>query len=240
LKHSARVAKASVLYCKVDTFVEKKRRPDQKLPTKVWEKIEKDISEKFYNGGDISDRRRQLRNNLTAFLKNLNTGTADGEGDSKPELQSSDIIPLLKSSDVYASHRMAEKRFETITDVHATPTKKRKAEDLTSPGSESVPDLDMTRKASRSRCTAAIEKIAEEVASSNVFQEKFFKEQSERHAFKQSRNATISAIDEQEVIRRSKLSIKAELDLLVFKKDHGLISAAEFRDEANRLLAKSN
>ena len=80
----------------------------------------------------------------------------------------------------------------------------------------------MTRKASRSRCTAAIEKVAEEVAASNAMQEK--------------KNATISAIDEQEVKRRSKLAIKAELDLLVFQKDHGLISDTEFREHAGRLL----
>ena len=130
---------------------------------------------------------------------------------------------------------MTEKRFETIQEIHATPTKKRKAEQITSP-CETAAELDMTRKASRSRCTAAIEKVAEEVAASNAMQEKNFQQQSERHAFKQSRNATISAIDEQEVKRRPKLAIKAELDLLVFQKDHGLISDTEFREHARRLL----
>ena len=96
----------------------------------------------------------------------------------------------------------------------------------------------MTRKASRSRCTAAIEKIAEEVAASHSMQEKFFLQQAERHAFIQSRNASITVIDEQEVLRRSKLVIKADLDLIVFQKEHRLISEDEFRAQANRLLGK--
>jgi len=154
---------------------------------------------------------------LTNFLKDLITGTADRENNAKPELQPVDIIPLLKSSDVYASHQMAEKRFQTIQEVHATPTKKRKADESAETSSCEVVELDMTRKASRFRCTAAIEKIAEEVANSNAMQERFFHQQSERHAFKQSRNASITAIDEQEVLCRSKLAIKAELDLLVFQ-----------------------
>ena len=210
----------------------KKRRPDQKLPNKVLEKVERDISQQFFGGNDLSDRQRQLRTNLTNFLKDLSTGTADGENGAKPELQPVDIIPLLKSSDVYASHKMAEKRFETIQDISATPTKKRKQDEITSPG-ENAAELDMTRKASRSRCTAAIEKIADEVASPNAMQEKFFQQQSERHAFKQSRNSAISAIDDREVLRRSSLALKADLGLLVFQKDHGLISEAEFRSQAN-------
>lgn len=172
-------------------------------------------------------------------MKDLSTGTADGENGAKPELQPVDIIPLLKSSDVYASHKMAEKRFDMIQDITATSTKKRKHCDSSSPQGESAaePELDMTRKASRSRCTAAIERIAEEVSSSNTMQEKFFHQQSERHSFKQSRNAAVTAIDEQELSRRSKLAIKAELDLLVFQKDNGLIDVTEFKSQATFLLS---
>ena len=108
--------------------------------------------------------------------------------------------------------------------MYATPTKKRKQDEITSPPPEPIADVDLTRKASRARCTAATEKIAAEVSASNVMQEKFFHQQSERHEFTQGRNAAITAIDEQEVIRRSKLAIKADLDLLVFPKEQGLIS----------------
>ena len=97
----------------------------------------------------------------------------------------------------------------------------------------------MTRKANRSRCTTAIEKIAAEVATSNAMQAKFFQQQSERHAFKQSRNASIAALDEKEISRRSKLAIKAEFDLLVLQKEHGLLNEHEFRAQASRLLGKS-
>lgn len=133
---------------------------------------------------------------------------------------------------------MAEKRVQTIQEIHAT-LQKRKVDDADEASTAGeVTELDMTRKASRSRCTAAIEKNAEEVALSNAMLEKFFTQQSERNDFKESRNASISAIDEQEVLRRSKQATKAELDLLVFQKDHGLISEEQFLSQANRLLAK--
>ena len=169
----------------------------------------------------------------------MNTGTADGENDAKPELQPVDIIPLLKSTDIYASHQMAEKRFQTIQELHTAPTKKRKTDEAAEASSREAAELDMTQKASRSRCTAAIEKIAEEVATSNAMQAKFFQQQSERHAFKQSRNASIATLDEKEISRRSKLAIKAEFDLLVFQKEHGLLNEHEFRAQASRLLAES-
>ena len=105
---------SGIVYAKSNktSKIREKRRPDQKLPNKVWEKVEKDISIEFFEGQDLSSRRRQLRTNLTNFLKDVSTGTADGENGEKPELQHVDIIPLIKSSDVYASHKMAENGFK--------------------------------------------------------------------------------------------------------------------------------
>jgi hypothetical protein len=88
-------------------------------------------------------------------------------------------LPKQKSSDVYASHTMAGKRMETIHEIQSTPIKKRKMDGIASPNDSSAAELDMTRKTSRSRCTAAIEKIATEVAASIAMQEKFLQEQSE-------------------------------------------------------------
>jgi hypothetical protein len=42
---------------------------------------------------------------------------------AKQELQSVGIIPLLKSSDIYASHKMEEKCLETIQGIKSTLTK---------------------------------------------------------------------------------------------------------------------
>ena len=108
-------------------MTDRKKWPDQKLPNKVWEKIG-DISDQFFDGRDLTDRRRQLRTNLTNVLKHLKIeSAADGENDAKPELQPVDIIPLLKSTDVYASNQMAEKRFQTIQQIQGAALKKRKA-----------------------------------------------------------------------------------------------------------------
>lgn len=216
----------------------KKRRPDQILPVKVWKAVEGDISKQFFNGENISTRKRQLKAKLTAFLKNLGTGTANGEHDPKPELSNIDLIPALKSSDVYASHVMAQKREGAIESIMNTPSKKRKVDSDPAKQSDSaeVSEVSFTKKESRSRCTAALEKIAAEMTSSNQMHEKFFSEQSARHAFKQSRNSTVQAMDVQDLARKSTLNTKAALEMLVIQKQHGLLTEEAFKAQAKALI----
>jgi hypothetical protein len=175
---------------------------------------------------------------LDGFLKGLNTGTADGENNAKPELQPVDIIPKLKSSDVYASHKMAEKRMETIHEIQSPPTKKRKLDEIASPNESSAAELDMTRQASRSRCTAAIEKIATEVSASNAMQEKFFQEQSERHASNSAEmRALVPSTSRRTYDVRSWQSKQTSI-YLCSRRSMALINEEDFRAQASRLLAK--
>jgi hypothetical protein len=129
----------------------KKRRPDQILPVKIWKAVEGDISKQFFNGENISTCKRQLKAKLTAFLKDLRTGTANGEHDPKPELSNIDLIPASKSSDVYASHVMAQKREGAIESIMTTPSKIRKADPDPAKQADSteVPEVFIKKKVDR-------------------------------------------------------------------------------------------
>ena len=75
------------------------------------------MSKAFFNGNAITDakRIRQMRQNLCSYLKGLNTGTANGENDPKPELQNIDVLKQLKTSDTYRSKVMHQTRLDLIT-----------------------------------------------------------------------------------------------------------------------------
>ena len=75
------------------------------------------MSKAFFNGNAITDakRIRQMRKYLCSYLKGLNTGTANGENDPKPELQNIDVLKQLKTSDTYRSKVMHQTRLDLIT-----------------------------------------------------------------------------------------------------------------------------
>lgn len=146
----------------------------------------------------------------------------------------STLSSLQKFTPLRKWHKNGSKRFTKSKQGE----KKQKVDEDEETSSGNVVELDITRKVSLSHCTAAIENIAVEVAFSNSLQEKFFQQQSERHDFKHNRHASIAAIGQQEVLRRSKLAVKPEINLLVLQKDHGPINDEKFRSQNNRLLSK--
>jgi len=191
------------------------------------------VSKAFFNGNAITDakRIRQKRENLCSYLKGLNTGTANGENDPKPELQNIDVLKQLKTSDTYRSKVMHQTRLDLITG----PSPKRLKRDDNNLNSsdaaddgeevEEAPRDEMTKKESRSRSTLAIESIANNSVTQTSLQEKFFQEQSEKHKLlKQS--------SEVQLRLKKQMLNKAAFELLIMKKQHGLITEEEFKAQA--------
>lgn len=211
------------------------KRPKQVIPAKVWDSVLQDVSNEFFDGKEITDphRVRQMRDNLSGYLKSLNTGTANGENDPKPELQNIEVLKQLKTSDTYRSKVMNQVRLDLITG----PSPKRPKRDSQNVGDKDVldieeeaePDADMTKKASRSRSTLAIESIAGNSLTQTSMQEKFFKEQSEKHdLMKESAGLQLRL--------KNQMLNKAALEMLILKKQHGLITDEAFVTEASRLI----
>jgi hypothetical protein len=149
-------------------LIEKGKRPNQLIPKNVWENVLKDVSAQFFNGMPITDAKkaRQLRDNLSGYLKKLGTGTSNGKNDCKPELQNIEVLKQLKESDTYRSKVMHQVRLDLITSP--APKRPRVESDA-----DSEPNVEKTKKESRSRSTLTIEMIASNSSSQTSFQEVF-------------------------------------------------------------------
>ena len=147
----------------------------------------KDITKDFFDGNVLTDakRIRQLKDNLCGYLKSLNIGTANCENDARPELKTSKFLKGLKASDTYRSKVMHQARYDLITGPCPKRPKWHSNDDnsnnIGDDEAEPEPDVDMTKKESRSRSTLAIEAIANNSLTQTTLQDKFFKDQSEKH-----------------------------------------------------------
>jgi hypothetical protein len=89
------------------------KRPEQKIPSKVWKDIVSDLIIK--TGSEPSDQQqRTMKDNLRSYLEDLSTGTANGENDARPELQKEEVLRQLKQTDTYASKVLLSKRHQLI------------------------------------------------------------------------------------------------------------------------------
>ena len=102
-----------------------------------------------------------MKDNLCGYLKLLNTGTANRENDPKPELQNIEVLKQLKASDTYRSKILHQKRHDLI---NSPANRSKRDENYSSFGLETIdevpdmdPDVEWTKKDSRSRSTLAIE-----------------------------------------------------------------------------------
>ena len=200
------------------------------------------MTSQFFGNVPLTDakRIRQLKDNLCGYLKSLNTGTANGENDPKPELQNIEVLKQLKASDTYRSKVLHQKRHDLIT----SPAKRSKKDANSSiVGLDTIdeirdidPDVGLTKKESRSRSTLAIESIATNSSTQTSLQEKFFAEQSEKHNL--MRIAALEKQKESDLQLRLKQQAlnKAALEVLIMKKQHNLLTDEEFQAQAKLLI----
>lgn len=164
-------------------------------------------------GSDPSEQQqRTMRDNLRSYLDDLATGTANGENDSRPELQKEEVLRLLKTTDTYASKVILTKRHEMIG-AQPTPKKprtiKRSTNSNQSDQDDEVQELEMNRKEARARTTQAIEKISESIAVSIQQQADNLSHSKQRFSMEQERHNSRKALDaisiEKKKKKRSKL-----------------------------------
>ena len=148
----------------ISMMIKRVKRPEQNIPSKVWKHIVADIV--TTTGSEPNEQQqRAMKDNLRNYLDDLSTGTANGEGDAKPELQKEEVLRPLKETYTYASKVLLTKRHQLIGD-QTTPVKKqklsRKSQNIKpDPNIEDSDDeepAEMNRKEARARTTQAIEK----------------------------------------------------------------------------------
>jgi hypothetical protein len=216
------------------------KRPEQKIPSKVWKDIMADLCSKL--GSDPSEQQqRTMKDNLRSYLDDLSTGTANGENDSRPELQKEEVLRHLKATDTYASKVILTKRHELIG-TQPTPKKARVVKmRLMSPDSnqsdqnDEARDPEMNRKEARARTTQAIEKVSESIAVSIQQQADNICQSKERFSMEQERHNSRKVLEAISIEKKTKETIKAELELLRMQLDFNLITKSEFETKAKSL-----
>ena len=197
-----------------------------------------DIKAQFPNLDPNSKQERTLRDNLRSFLKTQDTGTANPDGDSKPELQDVSVMGRLKmeSSNIYHTKVIQTKRHELIASAESNRVQ-RKRPKRSDDGSDLEDDFGndenepRTKKECLVRTALAIENIANSLSESKLQRDVFFKENSEKHKlFKEDHGFKMK--------RRKNGLMKEELDLLETKRRLGLVSDSEFDRMAKKVLSQ--
>lgn len=238
-------------YCKG-----RKQKPTQKIPKFVWDKIKIDIEDRL--GCSLQTRQeRNLKDTLRGFLDSINTGTANAEGEnSKPELQNCDIMLALRDSDTMASKILQKRRFDIIQGAHSKKNKNSKLDtsqnsELHGEGSVDVDDADeivvVTKSEHRRRSIVAIESISKSIDTGTQQAACFFFQQSERHELQklaEKRNHDTSTLKQdllrQSIQKQNHELLKNKLDILSFKKQHGLITESEFTTQVLPLTSSND
>lgn len=222
-------------------IIERVKRPEQKIPSKVWKDIVADIV--TTTGSEPNDQQqRTMKDNLRSYLDDLSTGTANGEGDAKPELQKEEVLRQLKETDTYASKVLLTKRHQLIGD-QTTPVKKQKLSrksqnpkpDPNIEDSDDEEPAEMNRKEARARTTQAIEKISESIAASIKQQEIHLAQSKEKMKMEQSKHEARLALDAIITEKKRKETLKADVELLRMQLDLNLITKNEFEAQARTL-----
>ena len=196
-----------------------------------------DLTADFPNLKPNSKQERTLKDNLRTFLKSQDTGTANPDGDSKPELQDISVMGRLKmeSSDVYHTKVIQTKRQELIASAGSKRSQRKRPgrdemENDSDEGSDSGDKEPRTKKDCLVRTALAIEDIANAMKGSQAQRDRFYGECSEKHGlFKEAHEFNIK--------RRKNGLMKEELEMLETKRRLGLINENQFETMAKKIFA---